>query len=88
MHDPFDAQGGNISSHWEPEPNTRGTWSILSTCLVTMALCVWSALHINIPEPEGQGKNIERKVWWVLLGVFAPEMVGHITLCLILKAYY
>src|ERR1700712_543806 len=33
---------------WHAESNQRGTFSILSSCLATLALCVWSAIHINI----------------------------------------
>ncbi|KAK1752185.1 hypothetical protein QBC47DRAFT_389961 [Echria macrotheca] len=39
-------------SVWQPEPGGRGTYSLLSSCLVTMILCVWTAVHLNIPGPE------------------------------------
>lgn len=44
MFTPF----GNITASWRPEPKYRGTYSILSSCLITMALCVWSAVHLNL----------------------------------------
>jgi hypothetical protein len=39
----------NHTSSWQPQPTFRGTFGILSTCLVTLGLCVWSAIHLNIP---------------------------------------
>ncbi|KAF1960307.1 hypothetical protein CC80DRAFT_359412, partial [Byssothecium circinans] len=64
---------------WHPEPTFRGTYSILSSCLITMSLCLWTAIHLNIPE--------HRKTWWItpqhwrkakwlLIGLFAPEVVS------------
>ena len=44
MFTPF----GNITASWRPEPKYRGTYSILSSYLITMALCVWSAVHLNL----------------------------------------
>ena len=40
----------NSTARWRPEPDVRGTFSILSSCLITLGLCAWSALHLNVPE--------------------------------------
>ncbi|KAK3345005.1 hypothetical protein B0H65DRAFT_573650, partial [Neurospora tetraspora] len=60
--------GQNISGHsftnsssprlrWVTEPDIRGTFSILSTCIVTLVLCVWTAIHLNVPgHKEGAMK--------------------------------
>ncbi|KAF2797184.1 hypothetical protein K505DRAFT_236065, partial [Melanomma pulvis-pyrius CBS 109.77] len=61
---------------WKPEPVVRGTFSILSTCLITMGLCVWTAVHLNIPEYKKQSRQIWRKVGWLVLALLAPEMVS------------
>jgi hypothetical protein len=61
---------------WRPEPLQRGTWSILSSCIITMTLCVWTSVHLNIPE---HGKAHLQKYWkvcWLLIALFAPEFVG------------
>ncbi|PLB49778.1 hypothetical protein P170DRAFT_426646 [Aspergillus steynii IBT 23096] len=34
---------------WRSSPDTRGTIDILWSCLSTLALCVWTAIHPNIP---------------------------------------
>ncbi|KAL8870684.1 MAG: hypothetical protein Q9174_003329, partial [Haloplaca sp. 1 TL-2023] len=67
-----------ISSRWVPEPNGRGTWSLLSTCIITILLCVWSAVHLNVPQHEKQKLKYWRKCKWLLLGLFAPEVVAYV----------
>jgi hypothetical protein len=63
---------------WRDEPSTRGTWNILSTCLITLGLCLWTALHLNIPQhKEGVWRPKMRKTCWLLLGLLAPEMIAY-----------
>ena len=82
MFTPFGNKTGNVTASWRPEPKYRGTYSILSSCLVTMALCVWSAVHLNLPgasersAPFWRSKQLWRKIGWVFLGLFAPEFVA------------
>lgn len=58
------------------DPNQRGTYSLVISCLLTLILCVWSALHLNVPHP---GDTIWYRFWvntrWILTGVYAPELV-------------
>ena len=74
---------------WKPEPLVRGTFSILSSSLLTMILCVWTAVHLNIPahetdEVKAQTWRIAPQTWrklgWMLIAIFAPEYVSLITL--------
>lgn len=61
---------------WRSEPNTRGTWSLLYSCVFTLFLCVYSAIHINIPARGEPGNaHFWRKVKWVVIAIFAPEVV-------------
>jgi hypothetical protein len=60
---------------WHPEPRTRGTFSILSSCLITMSLCIWTSLHLNLPEHKKEHLQKYRKLGWMILGLIAPEMV-------------
>lgn len=63
-------------SNWVPEPGTRGTFSILSVCLVTLGLCVWTAIHLNVSEhEEPKWKQLMRKIGWLILGLLSPELV-------------
>ncbi|KAK3684044.1 hypothetical protein B0T22DRAFT_431849 [Podospora appendiculata] len=58
------------------EPAGRGTISLLLSCLFTLALCVWSSVHLDLPEPdEGTVRYTWRYLKWSLLAVFGPELV-------------
>jgi hypothetical protein len=64
---------------WKCAPLVRGTFSILSMSLLTMVLCVRTAVHLNIPE---QGKTTAqwwRKLGWLLIALLAPEWVTQST---------
>jgi hypothetical protein len=60
---------------WHSEPTHRGTFSILSSCLITMVLCIWTAVHLNLPEHRKESQQVYRKILWLVLGLFAPEVV-------------
>ena len=68
---------GSDVVHWKPSSNTRGTFDILTSCIITMLLCVWTAVHLNVSPPEGFWKPKFRKVRWLLLALVAPEMVAY-----------
>ncbi|KAF1926189.1 uncharacterized protein M421DRAFT_68169 [Didymella exigua CBS 183.55] len=61
---------------WYSAPNSRGTWDLIVSCVLTLVICVWSALHLNVPVETSRlrERNI-RRLRWVLLGIFAPEVV-------------
>ncbi|KAK4159407.1 hypothetical protein QBC43DRAFT_304649 [Cladorrhinum sp. PSN259] len=68
---------------WHPEPSFRGTYGLLSSCIVTMALCVWTAIHVNVPELEREGtrrflvpRQTWRKISFLVVGLFAPELIS------------
>lgn len=57
-------------------PDGRGTVGLVWSCLLTLALCVWSALHLNIPwKHDTQINHWSRVLRRVLLGILAPELV-------------
>ena len=59
---------------WQPEPDGRGTWSILWSCLATIILCTWSALHQPVPTRHGKWRLSTRKLGRTLLAIMAPEI--------------
>jgi hypothetical protein len=63
------------AAKWHPEPQTRGTFSILSSCLITMSLCIWTSLHLNLPAHKKEHLQKYRKLGWMIPGLIAPEMV-------------
>ncbi len=58
------------------DPDGRGTTSLVTSCLLTLVLCVWSALHLNVPR-KGQSKaqSLFLNVRWIITGIYAPELV-------------
>ena len=61
---------------WISEPSGRGTASLLYTCLITIFLCVWSAMHIPIPARHTSWtENFFYKVKLAVLAIIAPEYV-------------
>ena len=67
---------GDPSFLWKPEPTQRGTFGILSFCLSTLIICVWSALHFDIPitrlTPTHQ---FFIHVSWLVVALIAPEVL-------------
>lgn len=76
MWSPLGHEPLNQVARWQPEPATRGTFNILSTSLTTLVLCVWTALHLNIPQKAKTSEKGGRKTKWLLLGLFVPEAVS------------
>ena len=60
------------------EPAGRGTFGLLTSCLITLSLCVYTSLHFNVPG-NGSSKvsRFFEKLEWTLVGVFAPELVVY-----------
>jgi hypothetical protein len=84
---PLPADGAAFVS-WKSEPATRGTFRLLASCLITLSLCVWTAVHLNIaieqPPHEKwsflrriRSSSAYRRTKWVLLGLLAPELVVY-----------
>ncbi|KAM7206092.1 hypothetical protein V8F20_002874, partial [Naviculisporaceae sp. PSN 640] len=47
-----------------------------STCLITLGLCVWTAVHLNIPGRYEKRIDTFRKIGWTILGFLTPEVVA------------
>ncbi len=76
----FDIFGNDTTAppvNWQPNASTRGTTDILSTCLITLGLCLWSALHLNIPQHGQSSQQKWYRCGWLVLGLLAPEMVAY-----------
>ncbi|KAF3939537.1 hypothetical protein ABW19_dt0209686 [Dactylella cylindrospora] len=67
---------GTLLVGYAEEPNVRGTASLVLSCVLTLILCVWSALHLNVPPPNDSNLNY---CWtcarWIFAGIYAPELV-------------
>ena len=61
---------------WISEPSGRGTASLLYTCLITIFLCVWSAMHVPVPARHTSWmENFFYKVGLTTLAFIAPEAI-------------
>lgn len=59
-----------------PNPDGRGTLSLLFSCLLTLTLCVWSAIHLDLPQHDETDIEYTYKyLKWSALGIFGPELV-------------
>ncbi|MCJ1478093.1 hypothetical protein MMC13_006768 [Lambiella insularis] len=70
----FNVNGSNNTVIWAAEPVTRGTFTLLSTCIITLSLCVWSSIHLNLPGNDQNwfGKFF-RRLAWIAGALVAPE---------------
>ena len=61
---------------WRLAPNGRGTFDILWSSLITISLCSWSVLTLNVyPRRFGSFKISGRKAVMAFLGCVGPEFV-------------
>lgn len=56
-------------------PMGRGTMDVMFTCVITLSLCVWTAVHPNIIARSTYMGRLKYKVLYVVLGLFSPEIV-------------
>jgi hypothetical protein len=53
----------------------RGTMAILQSCILTLVAWIYTAIHLNVPEKKDWISMLRTKAQWVLLALFAPEIV-------------
>ena len=63
------------TTEWRPEPNQRGTFAVLSSCVLTLILCMWTAVHLNVAAHREPGNQVLRRIKWLAIGLFAPDVV-------------
>ena len=68
-----------IMTGWVDDPNGRGTFTIVSSCVLTLSLCVYTSMHLNV-RPYGR---TELQSWiettkWVVFGILAPELLVYV----------
>lgn len=65
----------SIIQDWRPEPTFRGTYGILSICISTYIICVWTTTYIDIPPRKyGMVQSLRRRLNGVLKGVITPSV--------------
>ncbi len=64
---------------WTGNPPLRGTFDILSSCLIAILASTWTILHLNVPAAnDSQMKKFFRKLKWMCFTIMFPEfMFAH-----------
>ena len=79
--------GVEVIRGWVSQPNGRGTFDILWSCVATVFLCSWSVLCVNIPEKkDGRWTVASRKLGMAILGNIGPEFILQIALGQLISA--
>ncbi|KAK1770212.1 hypothetical protein QBC33DRAFT_530425 [Phialemonium atrogriseum] len=66
---------GRISG-WVSQPSYRGTWDIMWTSLVTIFICTYTLLCLNVPAPrDTRFVMFRRRIMWMFLAILGPEVV-------------
>jgi len=59
--------------------NKRSTISLLYSCLFTIFLCTWSAMHLNVPDKRDTSLRVFwRKCCYMILGLLAPDYIVYL----------
>ncbi|KAK3688762.1 hypothetical protein B0T22DRAFT_512503 [Podospora appendiculata] len=87
QHWPSSGSSGGVSMAednlgWVLEPGGRGTFGLLKSCILTLLLCVYTAIHLNIPATKDTKRRLYlRKTKWLVIAMLAPELVVYIAWC-------
>ncbi|KAK2877848.1 hypothetical protein FQN49_001141 [Arthroderma sp. PD_2] len=66
---------------WVSSPNGRGTLDIVSSCVVTIILCGWSSICVNVPSPKHPQRNLLIDKWHMFcLCLLGPEFIYMLAL--------
>jgi hypothetical protein len=67
-----------VAPLWVDDPSGRGTWSLLSSCTITLGICVWNSIHLNLPsQGERSWVRWARKIKWLFIAILVPEAVVY-----------
>ena len=74
-------ESNTITRGWVSTPNGRGTLDIVWSCVLTISLCSWSTLCLNLPAVgDGYSRIVRRKIYLTGLGVLGPEIILQLAL--------
>lgn len=61
---------------WIAQPDFRGTFGILSLCISTLIICVWNAIHLDIPMHRfSTTRKLFVSLAWMIVAIFGPELL-------------
>ncbi|KAH9962583.1 hypothetical protein BC827DRAFT_1266825 [Russula dissimulans] len=79
---PLDISSPLVSRN-QPQPSScsdplgrRSLWDIIRSCVVTILLCTWAAVHPNIPSPDERWPRIAmRRIGLMIAALVMPEVI-------------
>jgi len=60
---------------FEPEPQGRGTWSLLFSCTATFGFCIWTVIHPNILFGATRWHRFGHKAVLMVESIIYPEFI-------------
>ena len=60
---------------WTAGPPVRGSFDILWTCLATLALCAWTAVHPNILPVPSASRTMIQRLGMMIVAILFPEFI-------------
>ncbi|KAI9790322.1 MAG: hypothetical protein M1833_001959 [Piccolia ochrophora] len=74
-------EGPSIRQGWVSQPDGRGSFNIIWNCVVTIFLCSWTVLCLNLPAPgDTEWGNFRRKCYLASLGIVGPEFILQLSM--------
>ena len=61
---------------WVSQPNGRGTFDLLVSCAVTVFLCGWSSICVNVPANEPVPDQSKWNLFWDKWYMFCLSLLG------------
>ena len=72
----FTSPENNITNGWVPQNGGRGTFDILSACILTIFLCCWTSVCVNIPAAtEAKWQRFLDKAKLAGVGILGPDFL-------------
>lgn len=67
---------------WVAGPDTRGTSTLVWSCVITIFTCTWAVLHLNVPHLKDTPRHVlTRKIKWMVINVLFPELILSKAVC-------
>ena len=74
------SNSSNARLGWMDSPNGRGTMDIVWGCVLTIFLCIWTVLTLNVPAPDTTFRAFTlTKTKWAIIALFGPEWLSGMT---------
>jgi len=68
--------GINPSFHWAEAPKVRGSLQIFNLCFSTLFICIWNALHLDIPlKRQSSLRRFFFTILWMFIALLTPEIL-------------